>query len=69
MFRENFEPMVTSSKYKAGCLGKEKFDLYSEADRVAKKVRRNTARNVPLAAYKCKFCGKFHIGRRTKKNG
>lgn len=43
----------------AGCEGKVKYRDRSIAERVAKKRKK-------LHAYKCEFCGEYHIGRSMK---
>jgi len=48
-----------------GCMGKQAFDTMAMANKVAKL---SSGRNsLPMNAYKCQFCGKYHIGNRASK--
>lgn len=42
------------------CIGKAAFDTASTALKVAKRRKR---RGKPASAYKCRVCGKYHLGR------
>lgn len=44
-----------------GCNGKRQFGTFSEADRIATRVRRNVD-GEHTAPYLCRHCRKFHIG-------
>jgi len=47
---------MTDSTCKAACEGKERFATWSLAHHVAKRKR-------GCEAYRCRFCGHWHIGR------
>ena len=46
---------------KKSCDGKQKYDTQSKAELAAKIVGKNIGGQW-LTAYKCEFCGKYHIG-------
>lgn len=48
-----------------GCTGKQSFDTKALAERVA--TLSSGRRSAPMNAYKCQFCGKYHIGNRVSK--
>jgi len=47
----------------ATCYGKEPFDSFSLAEKVASRRRK---RGKPSQVYRCRFCGRFHIGQTMK---
>lgn len=50
-----------------GCTGKWRFPSAHRAWRVVK--RKNTKRltgEMPLQAYRCRFCGHYHVGHKDK---
>ena len=49
-------------KVLAGCEGKKALKSFSEAEKRAKRLRRRDKSNV--TPYRCKVCGKFHVGER-----
>ncbi len=58
--------MSNTQDWKAtGCSGKQAFDTQSMAARVAKLA--SGRKSLPMSAYKCIFCGKYHIGNRSGK--
>ena len=46
-------------------MGKQVFDTRSLAERVA--TLSSGRKTSPMNAYKCQFCGKYHVGHRTAK--
>lgn len=46
--------------HKVGCTGKRSFLTFTDADKRATIMRRRW--HEPLAAYRCKHCGMYHIG-------
>lgn len=43
----------------AMCEGKHPFDTFTAANRVAERTRNG------VSAYRCRFCGQWHVGRAT----
>jgi hypothetical protein len=50
----------------ASCNGKQRFDTYSEAERIARRSRRN--RDGSKTAYHCQHCNGFHWGNGTPRS-
>lgn len=50
----------------AACHGKEAFDTASEAYIIVHRKRRPGERKKPREAYRCPFCGKWHLGSKTR---
>lgn len=46
------------------CACKEAFS-FERANQVARKIRRSRRSDGPSAAYKCKYCGAWHVGHRA----
>lgn len=51
----------TVRRYAADCLGKEAFDCFGLASKVAGRMRRRGRAGGP-APYRCQHCGQWHIG-------
>lgn len=45
------------------CVGKRWYSTFAAANRVAKRMRRYE--HDVLVAYRCRFCGRFHVGHPT----
>lgn len=49
------------------CEGKQRFDTYSEGDRVIKRMRGyKRDRKEPVNLYRCPYCPGWHIGRKAR---
>ena len=48
------------------CGGKHPYKLRSEAEAIARKLRRNHRGKVPVIAYKCPVCHAYHVGSNLK---
>lgn len=57
--------MTTLTHRAAGCSGKLAYQNWSAAEKVAKRMRR--AHDEMTQTYKCRFCGKFHVGQSSVK--
>lgn len=57
---------ISSPDWQAtGCAGKQAFEAKSLATKIAKLS--SGRRSTPMSAYKCEFCGKYHVGSRNAK--
>ncbi len=56
--------MFKQEKLLMQCAGKEKFDTFAKANKVAAIGRRRN--HDRLAPYRCKICNNFHIGHWVK---
>lgn len=52
---------MTAPRKLAACDGKVAFSTWADAERAAKRRRRN-ADGVSIAPYHCRDCGKVHLG-------
>lgn len=57
--------MTALTHRNAGCTGKLSYDTWHHAEKVAKRMRR--AHDEMTQTYKCRFCGKFHVGQSSVK--
>ena len=48
--------------YKPGCTGKQPFEDWATAEKRARIMRNNHETGCKVEPYKCKACGKIHIG-------
>lgn len=48
------------------CTGKAAFPTRQDAEKLAKRMRRNADGACRLSPYKCEGCGQYHVGNRKK---
>ena len=51
----------------AACRGKKRFDCRPVAWNAARRMRRR--RSTPVTSYYCRWCGGWHVGRRSRRRG
>lgn len=50
------------------CEGKQRYDTFTKANKIAKNLRRRgAAKKHHVVPYPCKYCNEFHIGGRFGK--
>lgn len=54
---------MTPEKIAASCEGKQAFETYDDAMRVAKRRKRRRKGPITVAPYRCGHCRKFHLAR------
>jgi hypothetical protein len=56
--------VTTDPRLVRGCTGKTAFATWAQADERARRMRQNHEDGCYVEPYRCKHCGRFHVGQR-----